>query len=290
MTTTKLTRRTLLKQGIARLKESPEVAQPGLEALELLGKALEVDREEIYRNLDAPVTATQAACYQDLLQRRLQGEPLQYITGFQDFMGLKFRVCPDVLIPRSDTETLVEWAVELLRREKFPFPPRVADVGTGSGAIAISIAKLVPGTEVWATEIDGKALEVARENARRLNASVRFCQGDMLAPLVGKKFHLIVSNPPYIPRGKIAQLPVSVREHEPLLALDGGEDGLLFYRRLAEEAPLFLFPGGYLLVEIGYNQRQAVEEIFLQAGFCEVTSRRDLAGRERCVGGYWPGA
>lgn len=207
------------------------------------------------------------------LSRRIAGEPLQYILGKAWWMGLCLRVDRRVLIPRQDTETLAELALQFLR----PIPsPRVLDLCTGSGAIGLCIARCRPDARVTLADISSEALQVARENARLLGAQVETMQGDLFAPLAGREFDLIACNPPYIPTGEIGGLQAEVQK-EPRLALDGGADGLDFYRRIAEEAPRYLAGGGYLLLEVGIGQAEAV--VALVGG----EAVRDLNGVERVV-------
>lgn len=234
--------------------------------------------------------------YFQLIERRASGEPMQYITGQQGFMGFSFKVTPAVLIPRQDTETMTEDAVEIikkgsLRGEKYTEKAikDVLDLCCGSGAIGLSIAKLCPGIKMTCSDISGEAVKIAEENAASLNLkSVRFEVGDLFAPFCGKlgkkKFDLIISNPPYINTGVIATLQKEVRDHEPLSALDGGPDGLTFYRRIADEAPLHMNKNGILMMEIGYDQRQAVMQLMTEAEkFCDIICLKDLAGKDRII-------
>lgn len=222
------------------------------------------------------------AAYRELLERRGKHVPLQHITGEQEFMGIPFLVNDKVLIPRQDTEILVEEA-----RKAAKEGAEVLDVCTGSGCIIVSLLKLVPGIKGTACDISGEALEVARENARKQEVAVDFRQGDLFDPVEGK-FDVIVSNPPYIPTVEIEELMEEVRLFEPREALDGSEDGLAFYRRLAAESPKYLKDGGWLMVEIGCSQGGQVSELLADAGFCEVTVRKDLAGLDRVVKGRLP--
>ena len=215
--------------------------------------------------------------YAAMLRRREAREPLQTITGEAGFMGLTFAVTGDVLIPRPDTEILCEEAIRRLSLRA----GRALDLGTGSGALAVSMA-LLSRASVTAVDISEAALAVARENARRLGADVRFLAGDLFAPVEGERFDVIVSNPPYIARGEMDALMPEVRR-EPELALFGGEDGLDFYRRICARAADFLLPGGCLLLEIGWKQREAVEAL-LRAGVGEPFALKDYGGNWRVVG------
>lgn len=223
--------------------------------------------------------------YRQLVQRRQAGYPLQYLTGRQEFMSLEFVVDPAVLIPRPETELLVEVAIDLAREMASPV---LVDVGTGSGAIALSLAYYLPQAGVVGTEISPAALKIAELNARRLGLSRRvvFLQGDLLDPLAGTSSHypdFIVSNPPYIPTSELACLPADVR-YEPREAMDGGQDGLAIYRRLIPAAAALLRPGGCLLLEIGWNQGRVVRELVEAVrAFRQVKVKPDLAGHERVV-------
>ena len=216
-----------------------------------------------------------------LCQRRAAGEPVAYLTGRKEFYGLPLHIDARVLDPRPDTETLVDWALEVLA----PLPaPRVVDLGTGSGAIALALQSQRPTAQVWAVDASSDALAVAQANATRLGLPVRFQQGNWLAPMEGASFDAIVSNPPYIAS---ADPHLAALTHEPLQALASGADGLEDIRAIALQAPRHLAPGGWLLLEHGYDQAEAVRALLSAAGFSGVESRRDLAGVERCTGGCW---
>lgn len=247
---------------------------------------------------ESPLESGDWAVFAGWVERRANREPIQYILGTQEFLGLEFRVTPDVLIPRLDTEVLVEVAVAHLRGmvagavpSAGTVPPagaplRVADIGTGSGAIAIGVAHLLPSTQVVAVDLSPAALAVAQENAQRLGVAdrVEFRQGDLLAPLGTERFAAILSNPPYIPAAEMPGLDPEVREFEPHLALTPGGDGLDLYRRLAAGAPGLLIPGGLLAVEVGIGQAEAVVALFQAAGLT-TDVHRDTAGIERVVCG-----
>ena len=237
--------------------------------------------------------------YFELIERRASGEPIQYITGVQEFMGLTFNVNPNVLIPRQDTETMVEDALEVLQKgtlrgESFVEKPNfkdVLDLCTGSGAIGVSIAKLNGNVKVTCSDLSEKALETAKGNAIANGLkSVKFEQGDLFAPFCGKlgkkKFDFIISNPPYIESEVIPTLQTEVKDHEPMMALDGGVDGLDFYRQIALEAPNHLKKGGVLMMEIGYNQGEAVCQLLEESEkFQKVLCLKDLAHKDRIVVG-----
>lgn len=239
--------------------------------------------------------------YFRLIDERASGKPLQYITGTQEFMGLEFDVNESVLIPRQDTETMVEDVISVikdgaLRGESLEGTGRrewdILDLCAGSGAIGISLAKLLTGVKVNVTcsDVSKAALEVARKNAEKqgVSKSVKFAEGDMFAPFGGrfkkKKFDLIVSNPPYIESDVIPTLQTEVKDHEPMSALDGGEDGLDFYRIIAREAGEFMKKRGILFLEIGCDQGSAVRALLTEAGsYSDIRCLKDLAGRDRII-------
>lgn len=241
------------------------------------------DRAWLLAHDTDPLDAPALARYQALCARRAAGEPVAYLTGSKEFYGLPLRVDARVLDPRPDTEILVDWALELLA----PLPaPRVADLGTGSGAIALALQHARPDARVLAVDASAGALAVARANAERLGLPVRFVQADWLAGIAGP-FDAIVSNPPYIP----AQDPhLAALAHEPLSALASGADGLDDIRAIAAQAPALLAPGGWLLLEHGWDQAGAVQALLRASGLARVQSRDDLAGIARCTGGSMPAA
>ncbi len=217
--------------------------------------------------------------YRAMLAKRAEHIPLQHIIGTQEFMGIEFMVNEHVLIPRQDTEILVEEALKRLKPED-----TVLDMCTGSGCIIISIAKNVKLSKAVGVDVSKEALEVAKANAAKNEADVSFIESNLFENIVKEQYDMIVSNPPYIESEVIEELMPEVREHEPRLALDGGEDGLIFYRRIIDEAREYLKPGGYLIFEIGYNQREAVCELFGEAGYEDISAVCDLAGLDRvCI-------
>lgn len=220
-----------------------------------------------------------------LVQRRLTGEPMAYLRGDQEFFGLSLAVDPRVLVPRPDTEALVNWALELL--DAGSHTTRVLDLGTGSGAIALAIAAQRPMACVNATDASEDALAVARSNAQRLELPVQFHAGSWLDAVPGQRFDLIITNPPYIADG---DPHLDALTHEPLSALTAGADGLNDIKTIIKTAPSALSPGGWLLIEHGFDQAQAVRCLLQAAGFERVSSRTDLAAIERCSGGQWPHA
>lgn len=222
-----------------------------------------------------------------LASRRVQGEPLAYITGHCEFYGLTLGIDARVLAPRPDTETLVDWALEVIKNQN---SPSVADLGTGSGAIALAIKYQRPDSHVMAVDSSADALAVALDNAQRLGIDVLFKHGNWLAPLAVEQdteknvFQLIVSNPPYIAEG---DRHLSALKHEPLSALTSGPEGLNDIQHIVEQAPLHLAHNGWLLLEHGYEQALAVQTLMEMRGFEAVQSRNDLAGVARCTGGFW---
>lgn len=265
--------------------------QPRLEAEVLLKKVLGQDRVQLYMNFDQPLEAHELAAYRRLIQRRAAGEPAAYLVGEKEFMSLAFEVNRQVLIPRPDTEVLVEIALEWLQKtavEIFSPPHLVVDVGTGCGNIAVSLAYYFPSARVVAIDIAAAALEVARRNAVRhgVDERITFWEGDLLSPLeeLGLKgqVQLIAANLPYIPSSSLPHLPREVL-YEPLAALDGGRDGLAYYRRLLPQAEAALCPGGLLLMEIGENQARPLLKLLAGEAWEEVRVHNDYGGRERVV-------
>lgn len=227
------------------------------------------------RNEEAPEQA--AAKAREYAKRRASGEPLQYITGTAGFMGLEFEVNGSTLIPRQDTETLVEAVIDRAREGA-----RILDIGTGSGCIGISLAKFVKNADVTLADISGRALETAGRNAAANGADVKLLQLDIMRELPEGKFDIIVSNPPYIRTAVIGTLDRTVKDHEPLTALDGGTDGLMFYRRITDAAPELLDGGGILAYEIGFDQGESVSAI-VRAKFGNALIIKDLCGNDRVV-------
>ena len=304
--------RTIYKEGQDKLAAGG-VHDAAFDARALLSFVLEIPFREMPLHYMDEAADEQQALFDELIGRRLEGEPLQYITGEQEFMGLTFHVDSRVLIPRLDTEILADKALEYVNsRSDGSETFRVLDLCCGSGAIGLSIAALAdtgkdaalanPETyasqigdeavaatdaarvEVVLSDISKDALEVARQNAEQLGISdrVTFVQGDLFDELGQGGFDLIVSNPPYIRTDVIETLDAEVKDHEPVLALDGGTDGLDIYRRIAEEAPGYLKEGGCLMMEIGFDQAEEVAEL-LKEGFDDVQVMKDLAGLDRIV-------
>jgi release factor glutamine methyltransferase len=259
---------------------SKGVINARLEAEWLLSTVTGLDRVGLYLQYDKPLNAVELAEYRVMVARRAKREPLQHILGSQEFCGLDYEVSAAVLIPRHDTELLV---TEALARK--PDAVSVLDIGTGSACIAVSLQKLIPRAVVVATDISEAALAVARRNAAKHAAVIEFKCGSLFEPVAGRRFDLIVSNPPYIPAADISLLEQEVRDYDPHIALDGGSDGLDIYRLLIPGAVEHLNPGGWLLLEIGIGQTKDVIQMFLQSGrYEEPVVERDPGGIERVVG------
>ncbi|GFO85656.1 MULTISPECIES: peptide chain release factor N(5)-glutamine methyltransferase [Anaerostipes] len=251
------------------------------EAWYLFSECLGVSREDYLFGMTEEVTDVSGLQkYQEMLQKRAKERcPLQYLLGTQEFMGYSFLVNPDVLIPRADTETVLEEVMATGIR-----PETILDLCTGSGCIAVSLALLMKPRLCIGTDISPRALDVAKANGKKLCPMVEFVESDLFEQVEGT-FDLIISNPPYIKTEECRELMPEVRDHEPMLALDGREDGLYFYRKIIKEAPGYLNPGGMLAFEIGYDQGEAVKGMMLKQGFHSVEIRKDLAGLDRLVFG-----
>lgn len=259
---------------------------PALEARMLLTHVTGLNRTQLITRDTDMLTLPQRDAFATLLARRLAGEPMAYLIGEREFFGRKFRVTPDVLIPRPDTEIAAEAA--LARLADVPHP-QVLDLGTGSGILAVTLARERRDAQVWATDISPGALMVAQDNASALGADrIHFLVSDWYGALPpGLRFHLIVSNPPYIAAGD-PHLAEGDLRFEPIDALTDHEDGLSDLRAIVGGAGARLLPGGWLLMEHGFDQAQATRKLLEAAGFTEVFTARDLAGQERCTGGRWP--
>jgi release factor glutamine methyltransferase len=263
------------------------VDAPRLTAEVLLAFVLQMTRVQLYVDLERPLAPKELAAYRALIERRISGEPTQYLTGTREFYGRPFAVDPRVLIPRPETELLVDAALDAIPKDA---PRRVLDLCTGSGCVAVTVAAERPNAIVVATELSPAACEVARNNAAVLKVGerVHVLEGDLFDPLDrGSLFHVAVSNPPYVPSGEIATLAAEVRR-EPRMALDGGPDGLSFTRRLADQAPRWLEPGGLLAVEISEGQGPEALRLLQSAGFIRAGLRKDMARLDRLVFGYKP--
>jgi len=283
-----MTIREALSEGRAALAEAAAVGTSALDASLLLASILNMSRSSLVAADAQPLAEASLAAFRGLVKRRLAGECVAYIVGRKEFYGLDFQVTPAVLVPRPDTETLVEVALaELKRLATTNQPLRVLDLCTGSGAIAVALKHTMPELEVWAADISAEALAVARANAARLLPvdAIHFCRGDLFGALGAGgalAFHLIVSNPPYVPAAEIAGLAPEVRG-EPLLALDGGDDGLAVIRGIISGAPQVLSSGGALLLEADPRQMGQITALLQQTGFTDIQTRRDLSGAERVI-------
>ncbi len=280
----------MLEVGIHRLEEA-KIADAKRDAETLLLYLEKADRTFLYVHRNDATDEYRADAYFGLIDRRAAGEPLQYILGSQEFMGLNFAVNPSVLIPRQDTETLVELALKRAGEKKRSLS--ILDMCCGSGAIAVSMAHFLPKAKITACDISPEALEVARGNAARngLNGRIEFRESDLFFMTKRKKtvrikdsFDMILSNPPYIPTQDIDTLQTEVRDHEPIKALDGGSDGLDFYRRIAEDAFGSLKKDGLMFLEIGCDQAEAVTSLLSGAGYySEIEVHKDLTGLDRVI-------
>ena len=258
------------------------IESPRLDAEVLLSHILGRERIYLYVHFDEPLEPAELARYREAIKQRVQRVPVAYIIGEKEFMGLTFKVTADTLVPRPDTEILVQAAVERLRARGET--PRFADIGTGSGAICLSILHFLPKAQADTVDISPATRAVAEENAAALEVAdrVTFHTGDLLAPLAGQCYDAILSNPPYIPDGDIAALAPEVRLKEPRTALAGGKDGLDFYRRLTADAPAHLKDGGFLAVEVGIHQAAPVAALAVPS-FSRTEILKDYAGIERVV-------
>ena len=286
--------RILVKEGEYQLSKA-FCLEPKIDAEELYCYLTGTDKVGLFLKAQEEVDSETEEKYMELIRRRAERIPLQHITGVQEFMGYTFKVSPDVLIPRQDTETLVTEAARPLQttpKEKLTFLEKlrghkeweVLDLCCGSGAIGISLAKICTNIRVTATDISDAAIRIARENAETLRTKIKFLQGDMFVPVSGKKFDMIVSNPPYIRTNMISILQEEVKQHEPLKALDGGRDGLDFYRIIVEQAHKHLKPEGFLMMEIGHDQGEDLRKMLKDSQkYTPAEVIRDLPGKDRVV-------
>jgi len=274
------TLRDAVQSGQARLAAGPHPERARQDASALLRAVIGKDQAALMAHWDEPLTARFARRFAAFVERRFKGEPMQYILRQVEFYGLSLHVTPLVLIPRPETEHLVEAAIDVAHH--WP-QPHIADVGTGSGAIAIALAIALPTSRITAIDCSLAALAVARENAKRhgLGDRVRFVDGDLLIPVSSERFEIVVSNPPYIPIGDRENLAVEVREYEPAMALFAGEDGLDIYRNLIPAAWSVLVAEGRVMLEIGFGQAAAVRQLLEETGFKQVDFISDLQGIPR---------
>lgn len=267
----------------AALAQARALGLDRLDAQLLLAKALQQPRAWLLAHDEVALSPAQHQVFVDGCRRRADGEPLAYVLGEREFHGLMLQVGPAVLVPRPDTETLVDWALQLLATP-LAERPEVADLGTGSGAIALALKHRHPAAQVCAVDCSAAALDVARANGARHGLQVDWRGGDWWQPLQGRRFHLVASNPPYV-AGDDPHL--AALHHEPALALTPGGDGLAALATIVDGAAAHLRDGGWLLLEHGHEQAGAVCRLLADAGFEAVQTRADLAGRPRCSGGLW---
>jgi len=265
----------LLQTGREILKQQ-EIADADVDAWYLLAHVFKIKRTDLLLHGDYNTSGEDGKLYLELITERAKHIPLQHLTGTQEFMGLEYAVSEDVLIPRQDTETLVEEVLKVCKGKS------VLDLCTGSGCIIISLTKLGNPSKAVGVDISRKALEVAAENAHRLQTEVEFCYSDLFDQVKGT-YDIIVSNPPYIPTGEIADLMPEVKNHEPITALDGSVDGLYFYRRIISQLNNYLNKDGLVFFEIGHNQGQDVNQLLQEEGFTSIVIRKDLSGLDRVV-------
>lgn len=279
-----MTPRELLRQAAGQLRQAG-IPDPEVDGALLLSHLTGRAPLALRLDSDHPLPQDTEAQFNALLARRLRREPLQYLTGEACFLGRVFHVDGRVLIPRPETELLAERAIAALRC--FPAPASALDLCCGSGCLGITMALEAPGAQVELADLSLDALAVARENALRLHAEVNLHQGDLFDAVAEQRYHVIVSNPPYIPAGECPQLQAEVLQ-EPRMALDGGADGLSFYRRIAAEACAHLHPGGVLLLEVGWNQGEAVRQLLAEAGLARTAVHPDFQNIPRMVEGHAP--
>lgn len=270
--------REVLKQGIEKLKEN-NIEDASLKAKMLLSEILEMKKEYLIVHEEEILDEPDINTFFEKIDRLVNNEPIQYILNRQDFMGLNLYVDSNVLIPQPDTEILVEEVIALASEKE---NLKILDMCTGSGAIAISLAKYIKNSNVYATDISEKALEIAKDNSLKNITDITFIHSDVFENVKENEFDFIVSNPPYIETDVIKTISKEV-QNEPHIALDGGEDGLYFYRKISKEAFDFLKQDGYLAFEIGYNQREAVENLLRENGYKNIYSKKDLGGNDRIV-------
>lgn len=275
-----MTLREAYAYGQEQLKNA-NISDATLDAWYLLEFATGITRTTYYLDTDKEMAPSEEQTYRTLLEKRASHIPLQHLTGVQEFMGFDFCVNEHVLIPRQDTEILVESVLDILKPGI-----DVLDMCTGSGCIILSLMKLGRDIRGMGVDISDKALTIARQNAQKLEVNAQFLQSDLFAEVEGV-FDVIVSNPPYIRTDVIRQLQEEVKFHDPMLALDGKEDGLYFYRRIVEESVKHLKKNGKLYFEIGHDQAEDVVRLMMNAGFAEVTVKKDLAGLDRVVFGVY---
>jgi release factor glutamine methyltransferase len=275
-----ITLRNALELAERKLMAGPHPDRARQDAEFLLCHVLGRNRAGLLAHRDVELDSVQSEIYEQMFRRRLAGEPIQHIVGEAEFYGLPFHVNRDVLIPRPETEHAVERVLELAAQFA---TPRIVDVGTGSGAIAVALAHKLPASSITAIDLSANALAIAKTNAARNEVAnhIRFLHGDLLAPVAGEQYEIVVSNPPYVPEADRDSLSVEVRDYEPAQALFAGEDGLAIYRRLIPDAFSALVSGGFVALEIGYGQQASIALLLEEAGFTQIAFSADLQGIPR---------
>jgi len=268
----------VLNIGIEKLKYG-KVCEPNLKAKLLLMFYLNCSKEDIIIYEDSEIEKDVYDSFLLGITQLLKGKPIQYITNAQEFMGLKFYVDENVLIPRCDTEILIEEIINIVKTLKEDI--KILDLCTGSGNICVSLAKYLNNVDIYASDISENVLEIAKRNAKNHNVNITFSQSDLFEK-INEKFNIIISNPPYIETDIINTLSEEVKK-EPVLALDGGPDGLDFYRKIAKQSRNYLTENGIIALEIGYNQKEIVIDIFKNEGYRNIYSKKDLSGNDRIV-------
>lgn len=279
--------RELLEIGRKKLL-AREFLDPIKESVYILSKVLDKDKSFLYTNLDKWLDKEEEDEFLRIIDRRAAGEPMAYIFKTKDFMGIDFFLENGVLIPRWETEILVDYIIDHIEKKLDGKNIKLLDIGAGSGAISLSIAKLCKGVEVLGVDISDQAIRISNKNLERLNlGNVKFRKSDLFEKIESdEKFSIIVSNPPYIKTDIIEGLQRDVKEFEPELALDGGRDGLVFYRKISKESKAYLLDGGMVIYEIGYDQGESVKEIMLEEGYRRIKIIKDLQGLDRIVLGF----
>ena len=280
----------LIKLGVEELKDR-DFSNPMLEARLILAKLLNVDKSYIYAYGEKEVPEEIGDKFIMMIKQRSKGYPFQYLMNEKEFMGLDFYIEEGVLVPRPDTEILVEYVIDYINEKYKDKNIKVLDLGIGSGAISLSIANRFPSILVYGVDIDDTPIKVSNINKKRFNLSnVEFLKGDMFEPIekIGMKkgFRIIASNPPYIPKDEIEKLQDEVKIYEPRLALDGGDDGLRFYREITSKSREYLVENGLLIYEIGFNQGNDVKSILIREGFKDIKILKDLQGLDRVILGF----